>query len=72
MTSQNKHHITAVLVLAIAYNYRTGGSVLLGIETKNYHILTGRDVGKDRPCVPWGCFTFALRHASAWNDRGSY
>jgi uncharacterized membrane protein (DUF2068 family) len=41
MTSQNKHRIAALLALAIGLmTIVEGGSVLLGIETKTYHVLS--------------------------------
>lgn len=40
MTSRNKHRIAAVLALTLGLlTIMEGGSVLLGIETKPYHIL---------------------------------
>jgi hypothetical protein len=40
MTSRNKHRIAAVLTLTIGLlTIMEGGSVLLGIETKPYHVL---------------------------------
>jgi hypothetical protein len=41
MTSRNKHRNAAVLALAIGLmTIVEGGSVLLGIETKTYHVLS--------------------------------
>jgi hypothetical protein len=41
MTSWNRHRISAVLALAIGLmTIVEGGSVLLGIETKEYHVLS--------------------------------
>ena len=40
MTSRNRHRIAAVLALAIGLmTIMEGGSILLGIETKAYHVL---------------------------------
>lgn len=41
MTLQNRHRIAAVLALAIGFmTIMEGGSVLLGRETKTYHVLS--------------------------------